>query len=250
MSMSRFKIRQHDRIGYEYISGETTKEFVDYWSEKSPEELSNHVFKSDIDKNSPPIKVNYQGDLEYVDDNFNWFDMDDIERLCQFDFDGKLEFVRVDKDGNDLSDYPSSFSPEIVYVRNGCFQEVSSELPLENWVEKELDRYFPVFSCISVEKGSWSEWIVECELDDFYQKGEFSVGILRTHTGDMIERLFYRYDEVEEELDYFDGIGKWEECRVGWSWMNFSQYYDLRYETLKLRPNHKGVLSPFVKYIK
>ena len=240
--MGRFRIQQDSRIGYEYVSGETTKEFVEYWSKKSEQELNSHIWKTEIDKNSPPIIDDY-----FVDDDFNWWEMSDIEHISQFDFSGKLEFVEIDDNGMEIG-HSQNFRPEIVYVRNGCFQQVCVDNPLEYWVEDKLDNYFPVFSFLSVEKGCWSEWVIDCDREDFNRQGVFSVGILRLHGCDMIERLFYNHDEIEEDFDtQKNSDGRWSRSSVGWSWKKFSSYYDLKHLSLSLRPNSDGVLVPQIQ---
>ena len=42
--------------GSEYVSCETTKEFVDYWGVRDSDDLNSHIWRSNFDSNSPALK--------------------------------------------------------------------------------------------------------------------------------------------------------------------------------------------------
>lgn len=195
--------------GGEMTIGTVTPEFVTYWQGRDENELIEHLqaledWQDDdegIDPDSPDI-------LEDMDHYNSWYEIDDIHHQTAS---SGLELMafEMDEDGEIDWDKRTDFDPHQLYGRE-CYTQ---EEPQDG---DPADNSVPVLVFYSSEKGEFGGWIIELEDDEVFDPKQVAVAYVETDHGEMIERLWYKKVEYEQDYDWVDSRGKGYYANVAW----------------------------------
>lgn len=195
--------------GGEMTIGTVTPEFVTYWQGRDENELIEHLqaledWQDDdegIDPDSPDI-------LEDMDHYNSWYEIDDIHHQTAS---SGLELMafEMDEDGEIDWDKRTDFDPHPLYGRE-CYTQ---EEPQDG---DPADNSVPVLVFYSSEKGEFGGWIIELEDDEVFDPKQVAVAYVETDHGEMIERLWYKKVEYEQDYDWVDSRGKGYYANVAW----------------------------------
>jgi len=68
----------------------------------------------------------------------------------------------------------------------------------------------------SSEKGEFGGWIIELEDGEEFDPNLVAVSVVETDHGEMVERLWYNKEEIEQDYDFVDSRGKGYYASVAW----------------------------------
>ena len=203
----RFRI-EAGRYGGELTVGTIESDFVDYWLSKSNDEadLIEHIngleWDEEVEDNLAP---------ELTEDFNAWYEIDDIEHLNGPYADGDWTVSEVPSDGSDdyaydenerdLSEVSQLFSRE-AYHNDDVPDEVD-------------DDQVPVLVFHSSEKGSFGAWFVDTEGEDF-DPDKLRFSSCETNVADIVERVWYNKEELEQDFDHSESVGKGYYASIGY----------------------------------
>jgi len=201
------------RYGAELTIGTVNKEFVEYWNDKPPEELVDHLQavnwsdNSAEDTDSPPM----------IDDfDTSWSEVDDFEHLFAPAASGSYEVVEVEiTPGAEFScgelvwanpdehryseDKYTELGESVRYDHENFLygREAYTSEPTEDVLASlsEDQELCPVLVYASVEKGCFGEVVIQTTGSDFDPE-LFSVGTVETDLDELIETCWYDGAEV------------------------------------------------------
>ena len=195
--------------GGEMTIGVVTPEFVTYWQDRDESELIDHLmaledWDSDgegLDPDSPDILE----DMEYYN---SWYEIDDIHHQNQSN---GLELMAFELDEDDEIDWDkrTDFDGFQLYSRE-CYtqDEPQDDHPDDNSV--------PVLMFYSSEKGDFGGWYIDLEDGEEFDPKQVAFASVETDHGEMIERMWYKKEEVEQDYDFVDTRGKGYYAQVAW----------------------------------
>lgn len=197
--------------GGEMTIGTVTPEFVTYWQGRDQDELIEHLMaleagedageEEGFDPDSPDILE----DIEYYN---SWYELDDI--LHDNSSNGlELMAFELDEDGEIDWDKRTDFDPFQLYSRECYTQEEPQD-------EEAEDNSVPVLVFYSAEKGEFGGWHIELEDSEEFDPKQVAVASVETDHGEMIERLWYKKEEYEQDYDFVDSRGKGYYASVAW----------------------------------
>ena len=81
--------------------------------------------------------------------------------------------------------------------------------------DSEGNMYVPVLAFHSCEKGTFANYFVETDGEDF-DRYKLGMGIVETNLGEFIDKVYYDKVELDADYDYNDTTGKSYHAEVGW----------------------------------
>lgn len=237
--------------GGELTIGTVTPEFVTYWQGRDEDELVEHLqaledWQDDdagIDPDSPDILE----DMEYYN---SWYEIDDI--IHDTSSNGlELMAFELDEDGEIDWDKRVDFDPHQLYSRECYTQDEPQD-------EEAEDNSVPVLMFYSSEKGEFGGWIIELNDGEEFDPNQVAISGVETDHGEMVERLWYKKEEIEKDYDFCDSRGKGYYAKVAWFnkrwedkhinedtdkefWDEMWEYYDDELEEKRTRAEEETV---------
>jgi hypothetical protein len=86
---------------------------------------------------------------------------------------------------------------------------------VDNSKPDDLTDYKPVLVFHSAEKGSFGAWFIETDGEDI-DTDEFAFTLIETPYWEQIEELYYKKEELEQEWDGAESMGKAYHAMVGY----------------------------------
>ena len=188
MSKRIFRI-EFGSMGGELVVGKVDEKFVEYWINKSSEELVQFLHDWDFrDPNEPVDKS-----IPLPRESFNaWNEIDDIEHANNCYSDAGIFINEVKKDNLYSRDNEEKIEAYFLYSREAYFDENNKselEVTIKN-NNQEIDSYVPVMSFMSTEKGDLGCYFVETDGDDFDPK-KLAYSTLETNLSEVIDKVWY-----------------------------------------------------------
>lgn len=219
MPKKNFRI-EFGNVGGELVVGKVDEKFVEYWRNKSSDELVEFLHNWDFRDPNEPIDKS----ILLPKESFNaWNELDDIEHANNCYSDAGI-FVNEVKE-NDLysRDNEQKIEAYHLYDREAYFDEIAKSELEENVKNnnQEIDSYVPVMSFISTEKGDLGCYFVETDGEDFDPK-KLAYSTLETNLSSVIDKVWYDKKELYVNTDNSGSTGKGDYARVGY--MNIKWY--------------------------
>tara|TARA_Y100000389_G_scaffold164657_1_gene168505 strand:- start:88 stop:804 length:717 start_codon:yes stop_codon:yes gene_type:complete len=213
MSKRIFRI-EFGNMGGELVVGKVDEKFVEYWKNKSSDELVEFLHNWDFrDPNKPVDKS-----IPLPKDSFNsWNELDDIEHANNCYSDAGIFVNEVNKDDLYSRNNEQKIEAYHLYDREAYFDEINKSELEENIKNnnQEMNSYIPVMSFISTEKGEMGCYFVETDGDDFDLK-KLAYSTLETNLSSLIDKVWYNKKELEMNFDNSGSTGKGDYARVGY----------------------------------
>jgi len=197
--------------GGEMTIGTITPEFVNYWQGRDEDELIEHLQaleageEADDEEGFDPDSPSILPEDEWYN---SWYEIDDIHHQTASN---GLELMAFELDDDNEIDWDNriDFDPHQLYSRE-CYTQ---EEPAEDHAD---DNSVPVLMFYSSEKGDFGGWIVELTDDEEFDPNLVAVSVVETDHGEMVERLWYNKEEIEQDYDFVDSRGKGYYASVAW----------------------------------
>ncbi|RKZ80724.1 MAG: hypothetical protein DRQ35_01755 [Gammaproteobacteria bacterium] len=168
---------------------------------------------------------NFQG--EYAEDVIEaiekeWHDTDDIEHVYGPSPDASFSVVEIDAAGEEINEAEDFNLGSGLYSREaGLFAET-----IPDFVEaKDQDKWVPVMSMFSIEKGQWFEAIVETDGEDF-DADLVHPGYNEFNFGQLVEQLWYDRTLLELDFDNASADNKAMEVSLGYMNLEYHEKYE------------------------
>ena len=205
MSKRYFRVTTQSAYGGEIVVGTVSQEFVDYW-QNSDESLVEAMWNYDdaVEEGAPPLGTEPDASQE-------WHDQDDIEHYNNCSEESCLWVCEVDADGEEIGE-DTRFDEfgENVYNREGGM--VYESIPTDYGQD---DKWIPVVTMYSVEKGGFWDATVETDGEDFDPE-KIHFGVIENNMDCLIESVYYGKEELELGFDWCDTRGKDSIAEVGY----------------------------------
>ena len=221
MAKRRFRI-ESGRDGGEIVIGTVDKEFVEYFIDKSENELIEHLFSYDWDG---PKDLDAPKPSE---DFTTWCECNDKEHLTNALADQEFYVTEVPADGSaDYADFENKreFSAYMLYERDAYHGYEA-----EHDVSDNKD-YVPVLAFHIRQQGDFACWIVETDGEDF-DENKFVYSRLSTNLAAIVEEAWYDKKLLEADFDYavYEYTGYY--ARVGY--MN-TKYHNSKFSEKEIK---------------
>lgn len=203
--------------GGELVIGRCNPAFVAHWApivqDEGDGDLIELIFNMDEFDDAPEdALVDPEGDImPFVEDPKAWHDFDDVEHLSGVFSDSSFRVVEVDDDGNEVE---GGFEQEYClsdFRTLACREAYHQDIPESP--EPDNENYIPVLSCFSSEKGSF--WTATFTAESF-QPELLAFTVLETSLAELVESVFYNFEELEMDHDMYSTSGKGMYASVGW----------------------------------
>ena len=222
MSKRKFRV-DTGRYGGELVIGTVSKEFVEYWRDKSEHwiSLEEHLTGLEWDDGD------YDRDCPKPYEDFSaWHECDNKEHINGGYADGDWYVTEITNEEDDwaYNDSETKFEPgQHLFGREAYHTDINDW----DFDTVDLDEYDPVLSFHSCEKGSFGSFFIETDGEDFDPK-KLTFSSVETNLGEILELVWYDKTEVEANFDYNDTTGKGYYASVGY--MN-KKWHDNNLET-------------------
>tara|TARA_Y100000816_G_scaffold126460_1_gene89013 strand:- start:1872 stop:2591 length:720 start_codon:yes stop_codon:yes gene_type:complete len=217
--------------GAELVIGKVDEKFVEYWRNKSSDELVEFLNNWDFRDPNEPVDKN----IPLPRESFNaWNEIDDIEHANNCYSDAGI-FINEVKE-NDLysRDNEQKIEPYHLYEREAYFDEISKNELEENAKKnkQEIVSYVPVMTFMSTEKGDLGCYFVETNGEDFDVK-KLAYSTLETNMTSLIDKVWYDKKELYVNTDNSGSTGKGSFARVGFMNTKWHDKFNKPEEELK-----------------
>ena len=209
------------RYGGEAVIGKVDKQFVDYFLDNVDDDdresaLVEHVTSYDWDDGQP------DEDAPIPKENYYMWECDDLEHINSAYADSGFVVTEVTGLDNkfDYSETETKLEPVTCLYGRECYS--MGTLPDDEDI-KDDDNYVPTLAFHSGEKGGFGCWFVETDGEPF-DKYKFTYGIVETDMGEFVDTVWYDKEELEQDYDNNDSMGKGYYAGVGY--MN-TKWHDL-----------------------
>lgn len=220
MAKRRFRINA-GRYGGEVTIGEINPEFVEYFAHKEVEDIIDAVeaweYESSLESyeektnGAPPLTTDGEDGL-----GLSWHEISEFEQHNGAYPNQDWTWCEVPADGSDDFYLGDQHCFE-AYQYGGREAYITSELPQvdEHTSQEEVDAHIPVLCFHSAEKGSFGDYFIETDGEDFDpQLLMFSV--VETSLCEIIDCVWYNGVEVEVNFDFSHMRGKGCYASVGY----------------------------------
>lgn len=225
MSKRKFRV-DTGRYGGELVIGTVSKEFVEYWRNKSDHKFSVEEHLTGLEWEDGNTDL-YDKDCPKPYEDFSaWYECDDKEHIngAYADSDWYVTEITDEEDDWANNDSEKQFEPG-----QHLFGREAYHTDINDWDSDtvDLNEYDPVLCFHSGEKGSFGSYFIETDGEDFDPK-KLTFSSVETNLGEIIELVWYNKTEVEANFDYNDTMGKGYYASVGY--MN-KKWHDNNLET-------------------
>ncbi len=202
--------------GGEMTIGMVTPEFVTFWQDRDQDELIDHLMALEQNPDNPEDEEGYDPDSPDIvpeGEYFNsWYEVDDIHHHNTSSGTELMAFDMVPTEEDAMPDYDwdtrVDFEPYTLYGRE-CYTQ-------DEPADGEDDESVPVLVFYSAEKGDFGGFYVDLKDGEEFDKNKVAVSVVETDHGEMIERLWYNKEEIEQDYDFVDSRGKGYYANVAW----------------------------------
>ncbi len=231
--MKRYFLINTGRYGGELTVGTVTPEFVEYWKEKVEQDGDSDLIShlqcvewgdlegDEFDAESPQMCADYPEIL--------WHECDDLEHLNGPYADNQYSVTEIKlADNVDIVNGELQWTDDLDHhYGDTMYHEVGeyNQHDYANYVYgreaysgiKDIgdDKFTPVLTFHSSEKGGFGEVIVETNGSDFDPE-KLSVGVCETDLAVIVEAYWYDGRELILSFDNADTNGKGYYANVGW----------------------------------